>query len=219
VTRVLYLYAVLDRAPRAARLRGLAREPVRFVRSGRLVAAVGEMARPPRPDLANLRAHDRVVRRLTGLTIAALPARFGSLAPTPEALRASLRPRARVLRRALAQVSGREQMTLRVRVRPPSRFEPTDGPGTRHLRRLLARDPRANAEVRRLLDGLRPLVRAEEVEPAPDDKGAGRIHHLVDRGSAGRYRAQVRKAARAQPGLRVSCTGPWAPYSFAGGRA
>jgi hypothetical protein len=217
VTRVLYLYAVLDHAPRAARVRGLAREPVRFVRSGRLVAAVGEMARQPKPDLANLRAHDRVVRRLTGLTSAALPARFGTLVPTPDALHASLRPRAPVLRRALARVSGREQMTLRVGVRP-SRFEPTDGPGTRHLRRLMARDPRTNAEVRELLEGLRPLVRAEEVEPAPDDKGTGRIHHLVDRGSAGRYRARVRKAARAQPALRVSCTGPWAPYSFTGGR-
>jgi hypothetical protein len=62
---------------------------------------------------------------------------------------------------------------------------------------------------------LRPLVHAEEVEPAADDRGAGRIHHLVDRGSVARYRAQVRKAARAQPELGVRCTGPWAPYSFA----
>ncbi|HET9314433.1 MAG TPA: GvpL/GvpF family gas vesicle protein [Vicinamibacteria bacterium] len=218
MTRVLYLYAVLARAPRGARVRGLAREPVRFVRSGRLVAAVGEMARAPRPQLANLRAHDRVVRRLTKLASASLPARFGSVAADPEALRESLRPRARRLLRALARVAGREQMTLRVAVRP-SRSEPTDGPGTRHLRRLLARDPRGTAGVRELLDGLRPLVRAEEVDPAPDDRGAGRIHHLVDRGSAGRYRAQVRRSARDQPGLRVSCTGPWAPYSFAGGQA
>lgn len=215
MTRVLYLYAVLAHPPRRARLRGLAREPIRFVRCGRLVAAVGEMARAPRPELSNLRAHDRVVRRVTGVTSAALPARFGSLAPTPDALRASLRPRARALLRALARVTNREQMTLRVGVRP-STFDPADGPGTRHLRRLAARDPRSAAEVRRLLKGLRPLVRAEEVEPAPDDQGAGRIHHLVDRGSSARYRAEVRKAARAEPGLQVRCTGPWAPYSFAG---
>ena len=49
MNRVLYLYALLARAPRGARLRGLAREPVRFVRSGRLVAAVGEMATAPPP--------------------------------------------------------------------------------------------------------------------------------------------------------------------------
>jgi hypothetical protein len=215
VTRVLYVYAVLARAPRGARLRGLARERVHFVNGGRVVAAVGEMARAPRPGLANVRAHDRVVRRLTRVASAALPVRFGSLAPTREALRASLRPRARALRRALARVANREQMTLRVRVAPAPR-QRADGPGTRHLRRLAARDPRASAHVRRLLEGLRPLVRAEEVEPAPDDGGAGRIHHLVDRGSSARYRAQVRRAARALPDLVVSCTGPWAPYSFAG---
>jgi hypothetical protein len=218
MTPMLYLYAVLPRAPRGARVRGLAREPVRFVHGARLVAAVGEMARPPKAHLANLRAHDRVVRRLMGLTRAALPVRFGSLAPTAEALRASLRPRARVLRRALARVADREQMTLRVRV-GTAPVDPTEGPGTRHLRRLQARDPRAAPEVRGLLDVLRPLVRAEEVEPAPDDHGGGRIHHLVDRGAAARYRAQVRRASRAQPALRVSCTGPWAPYSFAGGAA
>lgn len=214
MTRVLYLYAVLPRAPRGARLRGLAREPVRYVRSGRLVAAVGEMAAAPRPEIGNLRGHDRVVRRLTSATRAALPARFGSWAPTPDALRAALRPRTRALLRALARVTNREQMTLRISTSGPPPVA-AGGPGTRHLRRLAARDPRASAAVRRLLEGLRPLVRAEQVEPAPDDRGAGRIHHLVDRGSAARYRAQVRKAARAQPELQVTCTGPWAPYSFA----
>jgi len=210
---VLYLYAVLARAPHGARLRGLAREPVRFLRSGRLVAAVGEVDAAPRPELRNLKGHDRIVRRLADATRAALPARFGSLAPTPDALRASLRPRARALLKALARVTDREQMTLRVRT--SAREAPTGGPGTRHLRRLAARDPRTHADVRRLLEDLRPLVRAEQVEPAADDADAGRIHHLVDRGSAARYRARVRRAARGRPGLRVTCTGPWAPYSFA----
>jgi hypothetical protein len=218
VTRVLYLYAVLSNAPRRLRLRGLAREPVRFVRAGRLVAAVGEMPRAPKPELRNLRGHDRVVTRLAETTAAALPARFGSLAPTLEALRAGLRPRTRALVRALARVRDREQMTLRVQ--GPRPVEPTSGgPGTRHLRRLAARDPRASEPVRRLLAGLRPLVRAEAVDPATDDRADGRIHHLVDRGTAPLYRAQVRRAARSHPGLRVSCTGPWAPYSFAGSEA
>jgi hypothetical protein len=214
VTRVLYLYAILARVPRGARLRGLAREPVRFLRSGRLVAAVGEVDAAPEPELGNLRGHDRIVRRLADATNAALPARFGSLAPSAEALRASLRPRTRALLKALARVTNRQQMTLRVRAtsRPPV---PAGGPGTRHLRRVAARDPRALAEVRALLEDLRPLVRAQEVEPAADDAGAGRIHHLVDRGGAARYRARLRQAARARPQLLVTCTGPWPPYSFA----
>ena len=154
------------------------------------------------------------MRRLTDATNGALPARFGSLAPTRDALLASLRPRSRALLRALARVANREQMTLSVRASSTGSTAPADGPGTRHLRRLAARDPRASGAVRRLLEQLRPLVRGEQVEPAGDDQGAGRIHHLVERGTAVRYRAQVRKAARAQPELRVSCSGPWAPYSF-----
>lgn len=215
MTRVLYLYAVLPRAPRGTRLRGLAREPVRFVRSGRLVVAVGEVAAPPAPRLENLKTHDRVVRRLASVTRAALPARFGSLAPTADALHAALRPRARVLLRALARVANREQMTLHVRT-PRDGGRDADGPGTRHLRRIAARDPRTHADVRRLLEELRPLVHDEQVDLAPDEAGDGRVHHLVDRGSAARYRARVKRAARAQPGLQVRCSGPWLPYSFAG---
>jgi len=214
VTRVLYLYAVLAKAPRRARVRGLAREKVRFVRSGRLVAAVGDVRSPPLPDLRNLRGHDRVVRRLADAASAALPARFGSMAPTPDALHASLRPRARALLRALARVEGREQMTLRVRASsPPSRS--AERPGTAHLRRRAARDPRGQDEVRRLLELLRPLVRAEHVQPATEDGGDARIEHLVDRGDVAAYRAHVRRSARAHPGLRLACTGPWPPYSFA----
>ena len=72
--------AVARRAGRACA--GLARERVRFVRSGRLVAAVGDVAAVPAPRLENLRGHDRVVRRLAGATRAALPARFGTVVET-----------------------------------------------------------------------------------------------------------------------------------------
>jgi hypothetical protein len=211
---MLYLYAVLSSTPRGARLRGIAREPLRFVRSGRLVAAVGEVRAAPPPRLDNLRGHDRVVRRLARASRAALPVRFGSLAESPAALRAALRPRSRTLLRALARVANREQMTLHVRV--PAGAPTGGGPGTRHLRRLAARDPLTHVGVRALLDRLRPLVRGEHVEPARADGGAGRIHHLVDRGAAARYRTQLRRAARDQPGLEVRCTGPWVPYHFAG---
>ena len=214
MTRVLYVYAVLSRAPRGARLRGLARERVRFVRSGRLVAAVGDVAAVPAPRLENLRGHDRVVRRLAGATRAALPARFGTVVETPDALRRSLRPRSRALLRALARVADREQMTLRVAL-PPAKASRGGGPGTRHLKRLAARDPRTHADVAVLLERLRPLVRAERVDPAADDGGEGRIHHLVDRGSSARYRTLPRRAARERPDLRVACSGPWVPYSFA----
>jgi hypothetical protein len=216
MTGPFYVYAILERAPRGVRLRGLAREPVRFVRSGKLVVAVGRMESPPAAEVANLARHDRVVRRLAAAVRAALPARFGSLARDRDALDDALRPRARTLARALARVRDREQMTLR--------FEGLDapdegahaGPGTRHLQRRAGRDPRALPEVRALLDRLKPVVAAEAVDRA-HETGVARVHHLIGRGDARAYRRAVARARAADPALRVSCTGPWVPYGFADG--
>jgi Gas vesicle synthesis protein GvpL/GvpF len=215
VSGPLYVYAILEHAPRGVRLLGLAREPVRFVRSGRLVVAVGRMDSAPAAEVANLKRHDRVVRRLAAATRAALPARFGSLAPTRDALDDALRPRVRTLARALARVRDREQMTLR--------FEGvaaadggSAGPGTRHLRRRAGGDPRTRPEIRTLLDRLQGVVAAEAVDRA-HEAGIARVHHLIERGSAARYRRAVAQARATDPRLRVTCTGPWVPYGFADG--
>ncbi|MET0551782.1 MAG: GvpL/GvpF family gas vesicle protein [Vicinamibacteria bacterium] len=216
MTGPLYVYAILERAPRGVRVRGLAREPVRFVRSGKLVVAVGRMESAPAPEIANLERHDRVVRRLAAAARAALPARFGSLAPDRAALDDALRPRARSLARALARVRGREQMTLRFEGIEAPDAGLRAGPGTRHLQRRAGRDPRVLPEVRALLDGLAPMVAAEAVDRA-HETGIARVHHLIERGDAPRYRRTVARARAADPALRVSCTGPWVPYGFADG--
>jgi hypothetical protein len=215
VSGPLYVYAILERAPRGVRLRGLAREPVRFVRCGRLVVAVGRMDASPAAEVRNLERHDRVVRRLAAAARAALPARLGSLAPTRGALADTLRPRARGLARALARVRDREQMTLRFDgVRGGD--APEAGPGTRHLQRRAGRDPRERPEVRALLRRLAPLVAAEAIDRA-HETGVARVHHLIARGDAPRYRRSVARARVENPALRVGCTGPWVPYGFADG--
>jgi hypothetical protein len=216
VSGPFYVYAILERAPRGVRLRGLAREPVRFVRCGGLVVAVGRMDTPPAPEVRNLERHDRVVRRLAAAARAALPARFGSVSPTRDALDDALRPRARGLARALARVRDREQMTLRFDGVGPEGDAPDAGPGTRHLRRRAGRDPRGRADVRALLRQLAPLVAGEAVDRA-HETGVARVHHLIARGDAPRYRRTVARARAADPTLRVGCTGPWVPYGFAGG--
>ena len=212
-----YVYAILERAPRGVRLRGLAREPVRFVKCGRLVVAVGRMESPPAAEIRNLERHDRVVRRLAAAARAALPARFGSVASTRDALDDALRPRARGLARALARVRDREQMTLRFDgVSAADAGGARDaGPGTRHLRRRAGADPRTQPSVRALLDRLAPLVAGESVDRA-HETGVARVHHLIARGDAARYRRAVARARATDPTLRVGCTGPWVPYGFAG---
>lgn len=109
----LYVYALLDRAPRTS-LRGITGEAMRFVRCGLgLVAAVGEIERPPAVRVASMRKHDRAVRRLADAVPAILPARFGSMVGDRAELAALVRPRLASLVAALAIVRDRRQMTLR----------------------------------------------------------------------------------------------------------
>ena len=82
----LYLYAVLGAAPAAPLGEGLAGEPLRTIHCGAVVAAVGLIAESPSVSPESLRGHDAVVRRLTGVVDALLPARFGTLAPDARGL-------------------------------------------------------------------------------------------------------------------------------------
>ncbi len=70
----VYVYALLGEAPHPDAGAGLCAEPLRVVRVGDLVAAVGEMAERPPVSEATLRAHDAVIRRLAGAVDAILPA-------------------------------------------------------------------------------------------------------------------------------------------------
>src|SRR5439155_281907 len=153
----VYVYALLGEAPHPDAGAGLCAEPLRVVRVGDLVAAVGEMAERPPVSEATLRAHDAVIRRLAGAVDAILPVRFGSLL-SESGLADLLTARGRELREALALVAGREQMTLRLlgaATPPEAPASPPDdlGPGARSLpaRRAERRRAReASAHVREL---------------------------------------------------------------------
>src|ERR1043166_408422 len=104
----VYVYALLGDAPAPDTGAGLRQEPLRVVRVGDLLAAVGEMAEQPAVSETTLRAHDAVVRRLADSVDAILPVRFGSLL-SESSLADLLRARARELSTALALVAAPEQ--------------------------------------------------------------------------------------------------------------
>lgn len=213
----LLVYALVDScAPFAAR--GLGGERVRLVPIGGLSAAVGELPRPPRASVKSARAYDALLRKLGRRCPALLPARFGSFVADEEALRRRLAPQAAALRRAMAEVRGRAQMTLRVygpRARPRRLRETGEGPGARHLHRVAQRlggsPPPQIAILRRALEG---LVRAERIEPHPRAPLLASVYHLIDRGRERSYLAAVRRAAPALAPVRVAPSGPWPPYAF-----
>jgi hypothetical protein len=218
----VYVYALLGQTPPPDTGAGLRDEPLRTLRIGDLVAAVGDMTDRPAVNEATLRAHDAVVRRLADAVDAILPVRFGSLLPE-SSLTELLTARGRELREALGLVARREQMTLRVLGEAPaSRDAPPDGvdradlgPGTRYLagRRAAWRRAREVPELASLRPALQPLVRAERVTRHDAPPLLASVYHLVDRGAAAAYRAAVERAP--QRTVRVVVSGPWPPYAFA----
>ncbi len=201
---MLYVYAVLEHPARTVR-------GVRLIRCGRVAVAVSERARAPAPTPRTLRAQDRVVRRLAEVTLALLPARFGTWARDEAELATLIRPLEGRLLRALRQVRNREQMTVRVlgtAFRPATRSRS----GTGYLQR--AAGAVGTPELRRLRDAVGNLVRAERVQHGRSPVLAS-VYHLVDRGAADAYVAALERAVRPTPALRLHVSGPHPAYAFA----
>lgn len=212
----LWLYAIVDSAPRRRLGTGLSGEPLRLVAAarGRPIAVAGECA-PPRLTERTVLGHARVVRRLARVTDSILPARFGT-ALDPARIAKALGDRAEPLLEALALVRGREQMTVRLygaAARAPARPPRAKGagPGARYLsQRSQAAREGWEAALAALQRAVGSLVRAERVVPHPDPDLVASVYHLIDRGRASAYRARLRRAR-----LDADASGPWAPFAFA----
>lgn len=220
----LYLYALMARPPGVSPGFGLRREALRILRCADVFVAAGEMREAPSLSAATLRGHDATVRRLARTSDAILPVRFGSLVANEAALSEALEPSAAAVGEALDLVRGREQMTLRVYGERAARTEAAGGeaedalgPGAQYLARKRRSYARALAlpEIEPLRPVLRGFVRAERIEPHEAPPLLASLYHLVERGAGGAYSAAVQEAALGLPGVRLTVSGPWAPYAFA----
>ena len=219
------MYAISDKVP-AVLGRGMAGEPLLAVESGRLVVLAGEMDAAPPASPENMRAHDAVIRRLARRCPALLPARFGWTAAGAE-LRRRLAPHRRELARALDEVRGCVQMTVRV-FGPTPKAPTPKGPtsprrgrggassGTSYLleRARVLRESETLPELNPLRARLQGLVRGERQERHGTGGLVGTAYHLVERGRLATYRARVRRAAADIDPLRLHLSGPWAAYAF-----
>lgn len=210
---MIQVYAILERAPRRKPPRGASGEPLRFVKVGPLVVAAGSLDAGPALSRAELEKRDRFVRELAGAVDAILPARWGSLLRDDVALGEEVSLRSQALVAALANVRGREQMTLRLLAATPRPAPASRESGTAYLE-ARAREL-ADARTAPELDPLRPelskLVRDERVERSPGASLVS-VHHLIERGRAAEYRAAI-ATAKLEVALRTS--GPSPPYAFA----
>jgi len=227
------VYALAEGGLGRIGIRGIAGEALRAVRVGAIDAVIGRVSRIPRPTERNLRRHGRVVSALWRRTPALLPARFGTAVGDVAELEAIVGARQKTLRRTLRSVRHRAQMTVRMlsgsgtrdsglgtrdsgrgRISSPGSRVPDPGSRGRsylHARVATAQRARDVPGFAACRHAVKAWVRAERVEKRGR---VATIYHLVPRGSAGRYRAALERAA-AGAQVRMLVSGPWPPYAFA----
>jgi Gas vesicle synthesis protein GvpL/GvpF len=226
----LYVYALLAKAPSEGLGTGMSGEALRVVTCGRLLAVVGDTsARPPVTSTA-LREHDRTIRRITAVTDAVLPMRFGSMVDEELELARHLEPAEAALEAALVLVAGREQMTVRVyerqaraeegtRIAAPPAAAANLGPGARYLlerRQTLENDPH-RAALDAVLAAPAAFIRGQRIESHGSPPLIASVHHLIERGQGEAYAAVLHAGTADLIDAAVTVSGPWPPYAFASG--
>lgn len=211
----LYVYAIAA-GPVKVRARGIFGRPVRSVPVGRLHAVVETATRAPRPSLARLKAQSRVLAATVQAGADVLPARFGTFVSHRRDLERDLKGRTTAMRKALRQVRGCVQMTIRI-TPAPAALSPCAGrkrpaSGTAYLESLAARnDTRRNdPAVAAFASTAEPFARAARVEWRDS---AATIFHLVPRTKLTRYLAAIGDTAD-RVEANVVLSGPFAPFAF-----
>ena len=212
---MIYLYALTESAPPGFRKFGLDDEPVRSLAiSGFHVVHTSHAPRfEPGATPAELWTHEAIVDELLE-SGTVLPFRFGTMLSDRDAVAAAVTRRADEFRRTFAELRDRVELAIRVAaVQKADDGAPRDG--TEYLA-VRAGTQRAQDEVAAAV--LTPL---DALAAASRRRDADRAHvirasYLVDRGDVPRFASAVRGLQQKHPELAVSCTGPWAPYSFVG---
>jgi hypothetical protein len=75
---------------------------------------------------------------------------------------------------------------------------------------------RRRARAQRAAAALEPLEQVADASVARDsaEEAWTRRAYLVERDRLGEFRHRLDRLTESRPELRVTCTGPWAPYSF-----
>jgi len=218
VPTYLYGLALTGRAPRVPPgLTGLRDSPVRVIDCGTLSAIIADVDDAVKPTLEAVRRHDAVLRQIVqgGVTVAAT--RFGQTFESGDAVARDVRERAARIAQRLEDLDGCVEMRLLLAQEPAdarsaerSRAPAAPaGPGRAYLEQLKADMRRTRSDLS-LRPALGPVVRAEQVESLPADRGVA-FAHLIERGKEAEYRAAVADHAMLA-GARV--VGPLPLYTF-----
>jgi hypothetical protein len=207
------VYALLERRVRSIRVSG---RRIEFVSFGSMAAAVERRKAGPKISERSLLEQHRIVTRLSELSPALLPVRFGALVDAAE-LGRIIALRRSVLKAALRQLRGKAQMTVRVfgpiagQVSDPANLARS---GTEYLQSLAAA---RRVELPWMIAIRRAVQAVVSAERAEKGHGAvqGTLHHLVPIGRLEEYRSRIDRAVRLRDPTRLVVSGPFPPFAFA----
>ncbi|MCG8354621.1 MAG: GvpL/GvpF family gas vesicle protein [Kiloniellales bacterium] len=227
---MLHVYGIIDGSEiRAAIPSGHHRFHVTAHPVGDLAAAVSAASQSDiAATMENIWCHDRVLDALMKRH-AVLPMRFGTIANS-DRLTADLERRRVTLCRALRRVSGKVEIAVRVFSKLPATIPETHSPcggddgrssGTAYLRSRMAQRrrtaqlcERGRAAVASVLARLEAL----SADAVWDREGAPTLpveaSFLIAREAVPAFVDRAEALVSCDHDLSVSCTGPWAPYSF-----
>jgi hypothetical protein len=220
---VLYLYAITE-SGRLPTIEGLRGASLRAVGRPGLVAVASEHEESSlEPDEADLWSHERVVEQLMDPG-PVLPMRFGSTLPGEGAALAFLDDRRQELEQALERVRGAVELSVRVAVSVEAQAEPQgdgDDPptGASYLLDRLKSENLQHEFTDLVHQPLASLARASTTWSGELRRRQWKAAYLVSSARVDEFAQQVDRLDSELSGAAVICTGPWPPYSFAGGEA
>ena len=220
---MIYVYAIADPGARV-NVSGMQGSDVRAMRAGNLDVLVSEHDQfEPSADIDDLWAHEAVVESAGESGAAVLPLRLGSILPDKDSVVALVEGRAEEFAHALDRVRGAVEIGVRAAVvtggePEPASAEAESGPGTAYLMKRLAQKQRGDEVIDLLHRPLADLARDHvRLDRSIADDSAVRLAYLVDEDAIEPFQELVRSLESELGHVQLACTGPWPPYSFAGG--
>ena len=205
---MIYLYAVTELAHHGFRGLGLEGAPVLTLTCGglHLAHSVHDSGFEPPVVPEALWAHEGIVDELLEAA-PVLPFRFGTTLPDRAAAEAYLAREQDHFARTLAALRGRVELAVRLAV--PESAQSTADSGSAYLSARVS-EQKAHDEL------LAPLASLAVARRQRDGGSARMIRasYLVAHDDVERFASVVRGLQASHPELTLSCTGPWAPYSF-----
>ena len=162
--------------------------------------------------------HERIVESLMD-DRDVLPVRYGTCLPDDAAAAHAIEVNRSTYAALLEAVRGAVELAVRVfaSAQSPPASLPSAGSttGTDYLRaRARAAEEESDTSAR-VHEPLAAIARAATVARASRAGEFLRAAYLVDRDATESFSARVRDIQSGNPQLRITCTGPWPPYSFA----